>query len=81
MWPFSRKKTQNQIPVLNMSSPVAPPQVVQQPVVVAQPVVAQPLVEQKAPTAVVQAPSHAIDVRAEGIKSVIAAGEYFDSLE
>lgn len=73
MWPFSRKQQQAQVPVLTTSVPVArTPAPVQQPVAVPQPVVA------KAPTAVIPAPSHAIDVRAEAIKSVIAAGEFFE---
>ncbi len=73
MWPFSRKQHQAQVSVLTTSIPVArTPTPAQQPAAVPQPLVS------KAPTAVIAPPSHAIDVRAEAIKSVIAAGEFFE---
>ena len=75
MWPFSRKNKQApvSVPVLTTSVSVAAPS----PIATPTPPATQVVVP-KASTAVAQTPSHAIDVRAEAIKSVIAAEEFFE---
>ncbi len=73
MWPFKRKQQHAHVPVLTTSIPMTPaPVPVHQSVAKAAPAVAPQM------PSVVQAPSHAIDVRAEAIKSVIAAGEFLE---
>ena len=76
-WPFKRKETPVQAPVLTLTTTTPKP--APAPEHQAAPQSQQlPVAVQSSSTSVTQAPSHAIDVRAEAIKSVIAAGEYFE---
>ena len=64
MWPFSRKKPQQPIPLMTTAEK---PSAATQSTAVA-----------KQQATVVQAPSHSVDLRAEGVKSVISSGEYIE---